>query len=103
MNPKEWSPIELQVPGLGNLSGLCFDGEVCQYMGVPYATIPGRFRRSQPIEGPWPEKRWDGTKLGYEEFRVDRLCCMIEKLFNKVLQQAFSLSATSRFLPYSKP
>ncbi|UPK91559.1 hypothetical protein LCI18_002494 [Fusarium solani-melongenae] len=64
MNPKEWSPIELQIPGLGNLSGLCFDGKACQYMGVPYATIPGRFRRSQPIEeGPWPEKRWDGTKL----------------------------------------
>ncbi|RMJ06783.1 hypothetical protein BHE90_015287 [Fusarium euwallaceae] len=64
MNPKEWSPIGLQVPGLGNLSGLCFDGKVCQYMGVPYATIPGRFRRSQPVEGPWPDDRWDGTKLG---------------------------------------
>ncbi|KAI8722865.1 Carboxylic ester hydrolase [Fusarium sp. LHS14.1] len=64
MNPKEWSPIELQVPGLGNLTGLCFDGKVCQYMGVPYATIPGRFRRSQPVKGPWPEEKWDGTKLG---------------------------------------
>lgn len=69
MNPKEWSPIDLQVPSLGTLTGLCFDDQVCQYTGVPYASIPGRFRRSQPIEGSWPDEKWDGTKLGYEYFR----------------------------------
>ncbi|KAJ3550115.1 hypothetical protein NM208_g163 [Fusarium decemcellulare] len=64
MNPKEWTTVDLEVPSFGNLSGLCFDDQVCQYMGVPYATIPGRFRRSQAVKGPWPEEKWDGTKLG---------------------------------------
>uniref|UniRef100_A0A0B7KC00 Carboxylesterase type B domain-containing protein n=1 Tax=Bionectria ochroleuca TaxID=29856 RepID=A0A0B7KC00_BIOOC len=30
MNPKEWSPIDLDVPGFGTLTGLCFDNNVCQ-------------------------------------------------------------------------
>ncbi|CAH0050690.1 unnamed protein product [Clonostachys solani] len=64
MNPKEWSPIDLDVPGFGTLTGLCFDNNVCQYMGVPYATVPGRFRRPQPVSKPWPSGKWDGTKLG---------------------------------------
>ncbi|VUC33949.1 unnamed protein product [Clonostachys rosea] len=64
MNPKEWSPVDLDVPGFGTLTGLCFDNNVCQYMGVPYATVPGRFRRPQPVSRPWPNGKWDGTKLG---------------------------------------
>lgn len=64
MDPKQWSPTELEVPGLGTLKGLCFDDKICQYMGIPYATIPGRFRRSRPFDSPWPQGKWDGTRLG---------------------------------------
>ncbi|KAI1342745.1 alpha/beta-hydrolase [Xylariaceae sp. FL0016] len=63
-DPTEWSTVNLPVPGYGSIDGLCFDGKSTQYLGIPYATIPGRFRRPQPATAPWPEHRWDGTKLG---------------------------------------
>ncbi|KAH7024355.1 Alpha/Beta hydrolase protein [Microdochium trichocladiopsis] len=56
---------KLKVPGLGVISGLSYnDGECIQYLGIPYARIPGRFRRSVPSKKPWPSNAWDGTKLG---------------------------------------
>ncbi|KAI1337536.1 Alpha/Beta hydrolase protein [Xylariaceae sp. FL0016] len=59
------SITSLDVPGLGLISGICYnEGECTQYLGVPYAEIPGRFRRSRPAQEPWPNERWDGTKLG---------------------------------------
>ncbi|EXJ59293.1 hypothetical protein A1O7_06725 [Cladophialophora yegresii CBS 114405] len=61
--PKKWSTVDLKVPGLGTVSGWCFDGTTCQYYGVPYGKVPGRFRRPQPADAPWPNNRWDGTKL----------------------------------------
>lgn len=61
--PKSWANVDLDVPELGTITGLCFDNGVAQYLGVPYATVPGRFRRSQPLAAPWPDKKWDGTKL----------------------------------------
>ncbi|KAF9869968.1 hypothetical protein CkaCkLH20_12577 [Colletotrichum karsti] len=64
MNPQTWNPIDLEVPELGTLTGLCFDNRTCQYTNVPYATIVGRFRRSQPYQGTWPGGKLDGTKLG---------------------------------------
>ncbi|KAL2004679.1 hypothetical protein VTN00DRAFT_3207 [Thermoascus crustaceus] len=64
MAPKEWVKVDLDVPDLGTITGLCFDQSTCQYLGVPYAVVPGRFRRPQPAPVPWPEKKWDGTKLG---------------------------------------
>ncbi|KAL3458260.1 Alpha/Beta hydrolase protein [Aspergillus heterothallicus] len=56
--------VDLQVPGLGTVTGLSLNDEVDQYLGIPYAEIPGRFRRSKPAAVPWPEKKWDGTRLG---------------------------------------
>ncbi|KIW64786.1 hypothetical protein PV04_09695 [Phialophora macrospora] len=56
--------VELDVPSLGTITGLCFYDQTCQYYGIPYATVPGRFRRPQPSPKPWPNNRWDGTKLG---------------------------------------
>lgn len=56
--------VEVDVPTLGTVAGLCYNGRTCQYLGIPYAKIPGRFRRAVPAE-PWKEGRWDGTKLGY--------------------------------------
>lgn len=61
--PKSWDNVDLDVPSLGTITGLCFDGGVTQYLGVPYATVPGRFRRPQPAPGSWPDKKWDGTQL----------------------------------------
>lgn len=57
--------VVLEVPKLGKVTGLCFDGKTTQYYGVPYGTVPGRFRRPQPAIEPWPNGNWDGTKLGY--------------------------------------
>ncbi|KAJ9615324.1 hypothetical protein H2200_001399 [Cladophialophora chaetospira] len=63
VTPKEWSKIDLNVPKLGKVTGWCFDNSTCQYYGIPYGKVPGRFRRPQPAEAPWPNKKWDGTKL----------------------------------------
>ncbi|KAF2809447.1 alpha/beta-hydrolase [Mytilinidion resinicola] len=56
--------VSLNVPELGEITGICFDGKTTQYMGIPYATVPGRFRRPQPAAVPWPDQKWDGTKVG---------------------------------------
>ncbi|KAK9415745.1 putative Carboxylic ester hydrolase [Seiridium unicorne] len=58
------SKVSLEVPDLGTVEGLCFDGKTSQYLGIPYAEIPGRFRRPKPASKPWPGKLWDGTKFG---------------------------------------
>lgn len=60
----EIGTVELTVPTLGKIKGISYNNEVCQYLGLPYGKIPGRFRRSQPAD-PWKNGEWDGTKLGY--------------------------------------
>lgn len=79
MDPKQWNKVELEVPDLGTLTGLCFDDNVCQYTGIPYATVPGRFRRSKPVLGEWPNRKWDGTKLGYAFLLFTYLSCTDER------------------------
>lgn len=56
--------VKLNVPSLGRITGLSFNSSTCQYLGIPYAEIRGRFQRSVPA-GPWKNGIWDGTKLGY--------------------------------------
>ncbi|KAH8901120.1 alpha/beta-hydrolase [Thozetella sp. PMI_491] len=58
------SQVQLDVPGLGTVTGLSLNKHVCQYLGIPYAQVPGRFRRSIPTPAPWKDGQWDGTKLG---------------------------------------
>ena len=58
------SEVQLDVAGLGSIKGLSLNNETCQYLGIPYATIPGRFRRSVLADSAWPNGTWDGTKLG---------------------------------------
>ena len=58
--------IELEVPGLGRATGLCNNCKTCQYLGIPYANVPGRFRRPRPAPAPWPDHALDATKFGYE-------------------------------------
>ncbi|GAB7356842.1 hypothetical protein MBLNU459_g7716t1 [Dothideomycetes sp. NU459] len=49
------SNVSVTVPSLGSAKGVCLDGKTCQYFGIPYATVPGRFRRPQPAPSPWPD------------------------------------------------
>ncbi|CAM1507322.1 Fc.00g069630.m01.CDS01 [Cosmosporella sp. VM-42] len=57
------SPLEVR--NLGTITGVSYnDGECIQYLGIKYAEVPGRFRRSVPTPEPWPNNAWDGTKLG---------------------------------------
>ncbi|CAJ2503303.1 Uu.00g106970.m01.CDS01 [Anthostomella pinea] len=58
------SSVELAVPTLGRAKGLCYDGNTCQYLGIPFATIPGRFRRPRSAPTPWPDHVLDATTLG---------------------------------------
>lgn len=60
----EIGTTELIVPTLGKIKGFSYDDKVCQYLGIPYGKIPGRFRRSVPADA-WAKGTWDGTKLGY--------------------------------------
>ena len=55
--------VELKVPQLGTITGLRYNGKTCQYLGIPFGEIPGRFRRSTLVTK-WDGGRWDGTKLG---------------------------------------
>lgn len=66
--PQSWENVDPEVPGLGTASGLCFDKSTTQYYGIPYGKVPGRFRRPQPADEPWPDKKWDGTKFQYVPF-----------------------------------
>lgn len=59
------STASLEVPKLGTITGILYNGGECtQYLGITYANIPGRFRRSIPAQEPWPMRTCDGTKLG---------------------------------------
>lgn len=57
------STVQLTVPGLGEIKGLAYDNSTSQFLGIPYADVPGRFRRSVPVSA-WKDGVWDGTKLG---------------------------------------
>lgn len=59
----EIGSVDLSVPTLGKIKGLSFDNQTCQYLGIPYGEVPGRFRRSR-LAAPWKDGQWDGTKLG---------------------------------------
>ncbi|KAL6408580.1 Lipase 3, partial [Ilyonectria robusta] len=54
-----------QVPGLGSVQGLvpAEFGNVEQYRGIPYGSIPARFRQAKLVTS-WPDGKWDGTKYG---------------------------------------
>lgn len=58
--------MQLQVPGLGAVSGLTQTkyAKVEQYNGIPYGSISARFRQSKLVTS-WPDNKWDGTKYGW--------------------------------------
>lgn len=56
--------IHKHVKQLGSISGLRFSHlGVDQFWGIPYATVPGRFRESKVVES-WDNGVHDGSKLG---------------------------------------
>ncbi|CZR56851.1 uncharacterized protein PAC_06740 [Phialocephala subalpina] len=81
--------VELRIPDLGKVKGLSYNNETCQYLGIQYAEIPGRFRRSVPAT-PWKNGEHDGTKLGYEKPSTLRLRLTAETILS---------TATSGLLP----
>jgi carboxylesterase type B len=58
------SQSQVEVPNLGTVNGISLNNKTCQYLGIPYAEIPGRFRRPVLADTPWKNGIWDGTKLG---------------------------------------
>lgn len=56
--------VEIEIPSLGNIKGITYENELTQFLGIKYADIPGRFRRSIPAAEPWVGGSHDGTKLG---------------------------------------
>jgi carboxylesterase type B len=55
--------VELAVPTLGRITGLSYNDQTCQYLGIQYGQVPGRFRRPKAA-APWAKGYHDGTKLG---------------------------------------
>jgi hypothetical protein len=57
--------MERKVPGLGVVKGLVFSEypHIEQYRGIPYGSVPARFRQSKLVTS-WPDGRWDGTTHG---------------------------------------
>ncbi len=86
--------IELEVPSLGKVNGISYDNQTSQYLGIPYAEIPGRFRRSVPAKE-WENRQWDGTKLGYGAHLLFQI------LRSSDIMQTLLSPATSRLLSYS--
>lgn len=93
------SNVNVDVPSLGSAEGFCYDGKTCQYLSIPYATVPGRFRRPQPAPSPWPENgHFDATK-----FRCVHCTCRTFDI--QVLMyhcQTILPTATKRLLSYSR-
>lgn len=54
---------ELQVKGLGRLTGLQYAGGVQQFCGVPYGRLAKRWTRAMLADS-WNDGVHDGTKLG---------------------------------------
>jgi hypothetical protein len=57
--------MERHVPGLGDIKAFYPPGspKVEQYRGIPYGSVPARFRQAKLVTG-WPDNKWDGTKYG---------------------------------------
>ncbi|RDL31820.1 Uncharacterized protein BP5553_09222 [Venustampulla echinocandica] len=57
--------MQREVPGLGTVNGIEFAEcpNVEQYRGIPYGSVPARFRQSKLVTS-WPDNKWDGTVHG---------------------------------------
>ena len=52
----------LEDPSPGKVTGLTFNGKICQYLVIPYAGTLGPFQRYIPTR-PWKDGTWGGKKL----------------------------------------
>ena len=57
--------MQRQIPGLGVVTGPTHPryANIEQYNGIPYGSIPARFRQAKLVTS-WPDNKWDGTKYG---------------------------------------
>ncbi|PNP79285.1 hypothetical protein FNYG_07361 [Fusarium nygamai] len=51
---------------LGSIIGLARDDDVVQFRGIPFASVPGRFRQSILRDGPLPSQPYDARQPGPE-------------------------------------
>lgn len=57
--------MQRKVPELGAVDGISSPDfpNIEQYNGIPYGSIPARFRQAKLVTT-WPDDKWDGTKYG---------------------------------------
>ncbi|KAF5681419.1 triacylglycerol lipase V [Fusarium denticulatum] len=60
------SDYTLNHPELGSIVGLARDGDVVQFRGIPFASIPSRFRQSNLRAGPLPSQPFNARQPGPE-------------------------------------
>ncbi|KAF5540165.1 triacylglycerol lipase V precursor [Fusarium mexicanum] len=60
------SDYTLNHPDLGSIIGLARDDAVVQFRGIPFASVPGRFRQSIRREGPLPSQPFSARQPGPE-------------------------------------
>jgi hypothetical protein len=58
------SDYTLNHPELGNIIGFARDDDVVQFRGIPFASIPGRFRQSIVRGGQLPSQPFDARQAG---------------------------------------
>nr|RBQ86131.1 hypothetical protein FVER53263_12978 [Fusarium verticillioides] len=60
------SDYTLNHPELGSIIGLARDDDVVQFRGIPFASVPGRFRQSILRAGPLPSQPFNARQPGPE-------------------------------------
>ncbi|KAF5231643.1 hypothetical protein FANTH_13310 [Fusarium anthophilum] len=60
------SDYTLNHPELGSIVGLARDDDVVQFRGIPFASVPGRFRQSILRAGPLPSQPFSARQPGPE-------------------------------------
>ncbi|KAF5631098.1 triacylglycerol lipase V precursor [Fusarium tjaetaba] len=60
------SDYTLNHPELGSIVGLARDDDVVQVRGIPFASVPGRFRQSILRDGPLPSQPFNARQPGPE-------------------------------------
>ncbi|KAF5712487.1 triacylglycerol lipase V precursor [Fusarium mundagurra] len=60
------SDYTLNHPELGRIIGLARDDDVVQFRGIPFASVPGRFRQSILRAGPLPSQPFNARQPGPE-------------------------------------
>jgi len=55
---------DFQHDSLGKIKGIARGDQILQFRGIPYASIPARFRQSKLVQQ-LPQQPFDATQPGY--------------------------------------